>query len=175
VSFVDTMPRSNEPIVIRQAWARDRQAIEAMSLEAVNWNPERVALSAAEFAAEPALHRYVAGWPRSGDVGVVAEADGAVVGAAWLRFFDALDPGYGYIDRAIPELSVGVAPDWRGQGVGGRLIAALVDLARDRGIAAVSLSVELGNPARTLYERHGFRSVERNGDAITMRRDIREA
>jgi GNAT superfamily N-acetyltransferase len=159
-------------IEIRQARSGDRAFIESMAVEAVNWDPARATLSPEAIAADPTLERYLAGWPRPGDLGVVAEADGVAIGAAWLRFFDASEPGYGFIAADIPEISIAVLPGWRGQGIGGRLLDRLVDLARTEGIGAMSLSVEAANRARHLYERHGFRPVVGHGDAITMRLDL---
>jgi len=43
--------------------------------------------------------------------------------------------------------------------VGGALLGALLDEARAQGYAALSLSVNRQNPARALYERHGFRDA----------------
>ena len=47
----------------------------------------------------------------------------------------------------------------RGHGIGGQLLAALVEQAGEDGYPALSLSVERGNPAISLYERHGFRPL----------------
>jgi len=44
----------------------------------------------------------VSAWPQPDDLGVVAETD-QPIGATWLRFFTASDPGYGFIDAAIPR------------------------------------------------------------------------
>jgi hypothetical protein len=54
---------------------------------------------------------YVAPW-QLGDLDVVAE-DAYAVGAAWLGFFTANDPGYGFVDVATPGLSVGGRVAWR--------------------------------------------------------------
>jgi GNAT superfamily N-acetyltransferase len=159
-------------IEIRQASSVDRAFIESMAVEAVNWDPTRPAMSPAAIAAEPIYGRYLAGWLRPDDLGVVAEADGIAVGAAWLRFFDASEPGYGFIAQDIPEISIGVRAGWRGQGIGGQLLDRLVDLARERRIVAISLSVEPANAAMRLYKRHGFRPVASNGDALTMQLDL---
>jgi GNAT superfamily N-acetyltransferase len=164
--------RTDRVIAIRRADGRDRAFLEAMSVEAANWDPARPAMSAEAVAAVPELRRYIAGWPRPTDLGVVAEADGVPIGAAWLRSFSATAPGYGFISEGIPELAIGVVPGWRGGGVGGRLLDALVDLARASGIVAISLSVEVANPARRLYERRGFRPVAGDGGAVTMRLDL---
>ena len=117
---------------------------------------------------EPELSRYVDGWGRPGDLGVIAELDGRPVGAAWLRLWSAEDYGYGFVDPATPELSMAVTPGHRGRGIGSRLLDRLLDAASGL-YPAVSLSVSTTNPARRLYERFGFRTIERASDSITMR------
>lgn len=55
-----------------------------------------------------------------------------------------------------------VAPDWRGQGVGGELMWRAVGAFRARGCEAVSLTVTASNAgAVRLYERMGFRTLRR--------------
>ena len=41
-------------------------------------------------------------------------------------------------------------------------------MAAEDGFSSVSLSVEPGNPARKLYERHGFSIVDEGAEAWTM-------
>lgn len=54
-------------------------------------------------------------------------------------------------------ISLWVAPFARGQGVGDRLIRAVVEWAGAAGAPRVALSVRAGNkPAIRLYRRHGF-------------------
>jgi hypothetical protein len=61
--------------------------------------------------ADPAIARYVEGWgTRSGDSGLIALVQRVPVGAAWLRFFPASDPGYGFVDERTPER---VSQYWR--------------------------------------------------------------
>jgi GNAT superfamily N-acetyltransferase len=120
----------------------------------------------------PHVRKYLDGWGRPGDAGVVAlDEDGVRLGAAWYRRFPVEDPGYGFVSPDVPELSIGVAAAARGRGVGGRLLAALVAMARAQGYRALSLSVDRRNPARALYERHGFRDAGVSGSAdssVTM-------
>ena len=123
--------------------------------------------------ADPQVSLYIDGWPRTGDEGVVAEDDaGRRVGAAWYRLFTAEQHGYGFIDPAVPEVTVAVKRSARGRGVGRRLLEELVKRAHSNGISALSLSVEADNPAVRLYERMGFVRVGRVGNAWTMRRDL---
>src|SRR5215207_4210556 len=50
-----------------------------------------------------------------------------------------------------------VAPERRGQGIGGSIVRYVVDEARRRQRRAVYLEVRTDNPARRLYHRLGFR------------------
>ena len=90
------------------------------------------------------------------------------MGAAWLRFLPERDPGYGFVDAATPELSMGVVRSSRGRGVGTGLLAALIASVREHALGALSLSVEPDNHARRLYERSGFRQVGMVDGSLTM-------
>lgn len=54
----------------------------------------------------------------------------------------------------ISELHV--APEARGQGLGSQMLDFAERLASDRGAPAIALHTLTTNPARRLYERHGF-------------------
>lgn len=112
--------------------------------------------------------KYVRGYGRAGDSGVVALLDGAPVGAAWYRLFSAEDPGYGYVRDDVPELALAVREHARRIGVARTLLTRLLADATAQGLPAVSLSVEPENPARVLYERLGFVKVAERGAARTM-------
>jgi GNAT superfamily N-acetyltransferase len=120
-----------------------------------------------EVLAVPELAHYIDGWPAAGDFGVVAETDGPI-GAAWWRHFSARDPGYGFVDEATPEISIGVLPRARGAGTGTSILEALIRAARDRTLRRLSLSVEGENLARRLYKRLGFDEVATVGGSVTM-------
>jgi GNAT superfamily N-acetyltransferase len=153
--------------VIRPADAGDFPFLRAMLFEAAHWRAGTPRPATEETFAHPALARYVEGWGRAGDAGVVAGEGGRRVGAAWYRLFSADRPGYGFVDARTPELSVGVLAHARGRGVGTALVHALLEQARGAGFEAISLSVEPDNPAVRLYERAGFTRVGGTG-AWTM-------
>src|SRR5690606_2173182 len=116
-----------------------------------------------ELRGVPALARYVEGWGRPTDLGVVAvgaagNGAGDPVGAAWARLLAGDEAGYGHVDDDTPELSIAVAPGRRAGGVGELMLSALVTRARSVA-SGLSLSVRAGNPARRLDERAGFRPV----------------
>jgi [ribosomal protein S18]-alanine N-acetyltransferase len=105
---------------------------------------------------------------------IVAEAGLRVVGYA--VFWTVLDQS---------ELgNVAVAPGWRRQRVGDRLVAEVIRRAEARGAREVFLEVRPSNaPARRLYERYGFVQVGRRRnyyqdpveDALVLRRPLRPA
>ena len=154
---------------LRLADAGDLATLEDMLLEAVNWSPDRNELTLEELRMNDMLVRYVEEWPRDGDAGVIAEGDDGVLGAAWFRRFARGRPGFGFIDEFTPELSVAVAPGWRGRGFGSELLVALIEVGRERRFDGLALSVESRNRAVQLYRRIGFVvAVDENG-SYTMR------
>ncbi len=154
-------------VLLREATAEDLPALIDAVFHAVNWQGTVRRTLQAVFA-DPQLSHYVTGWPRPDDFGVVAVAGAATVGAAWCRTFPATDPGYGFVADDVPEVSLGVMPEWRGCGIGTALLDDLIARARIRHLAAVSLSVEDGNRARNLYQRAGFSVVGRAGASDVM-------
>jgi len=153
-------------VVVRRGGAQDGRFLRDMLHHAYYWR-ERVPGSL--------VSRYVRGWGRAGDTAVIALENGFPVGAAWFRLFTGAEPGYGFVDERTPELAIAVVPSKRGHGVGEELLVALVERARASGYEALSLSVEPGNPARKLYERHGFEVVGQGPEAWTMRASVASA
>lgn len=140
------------PHSVATATPADEPLLWAMLFEASHAAEQN--MTSDELRSVPELARYVEGWGRPGDLGVVGGPSGGA-GAAWLRLFPADNPGYGYVDDATPELAIGVASQLRGSGLGTTLLRRLLADARQR-YDAVSLSVRQSNPALRLYERLGF-------------------
>jgi RsiW-degrading membrane proteinase PrsW (M82 family)/ribosomal protein S18 acetylase RimI-like enzyme len=155
-------------LVLRPATGADLDFLAEMLVEAANWDGKRET-TRASVEADPHSWRYLAGWQRPTDFGVIASDGTEHVGAAWARFGTATDAGYGHVTDDVPEVTIAVSPAVRGRGVGRMMLAALTDTARGRGLPGMSLSVEDGNqPARKLYELSGFVVVDRNGNSDTM-------
>lgn len=68
--------------------------------------------------------------------------------------------GYGGMHVVFDEAhvtNVAVHPDWRGQGLGERIMRRLIELAADRGASKMTLEVRASNtPAKRLYAKLGF-------------------
>jgi GNAT superfamily N-acetyltransferase len=77
-----------------------------------------------------------------------------------------------YVHRGASDIrimDIAMAPEFRGLGIGTSLLQALVAEAEASG-RKLSIHVEANNPARTLYERIGFRAVGEHGVYVLMER-----
>ncbi len=140
-------------VLLRPLTAADAEALVAFVAMATSapgreQPPEELATQA---------HQWLEGW-NGRELGIGCEDDGQLVGAAWARVVDrvlARDPDTG---APLPELIIAVAEHWRGAGLGGQLIDALMQRAHTEGIAGLVLTVSERNPvAVRLYEQVGFR------------------
>ena len=98
-------------------------------------------------ATEPPVdvEERAASWTLHGTLVAVAGAE--IVGSLHL---DASRHGFG-------EIGMAVARDWRGRGVGSALLAAAIELARERDLHKLSLGVFAHNAAAiALYRKFGF-------------------
>ena len=150
------MPSSDAAILLRAATQDDL---------AILW--EFLAIAAYEASVDaakavPFVAAHLAGWRRPQDFGCIAERQGVSVGAAWARQFTPDEQSPFYVDERTPEITIGVKPNWRGQGIGGMLLDALLAEVQRRGVR-LCLNVRHDNQARRLYERVGFRSVPGSG------------
>lgn len=152
---------------LRQAVAEDFTFLATMLGEAAVWRPDKQTPTADEVLADPRYAMYLTGWPRQGDCGLVAEQDGPL-GAAWYRTYTEMSHGYGFVAEDVPELSIAVIASRRHEGIGRLLLTGLIEASEVQGYAALSLSVNISNPARGLYESVGFQTVETRESGITM-------
>ena len=71
--------------------------------------------------------------------------------------------GYAVLMVALEEahlLNFAIAAEWQNQGVGGRFLAHMVEVAREAGCQIVYLEVRPSNlPARHLYRKMGFQQI----------------
>lgn len=106
---------------------------------------------------------------KAADLGVVAmDVKQEPLGGAWVRL---LENGYAK-DKTIPELAMAVFPEYRGKGIGSRLLESLINEASSCGnkddFPGICLSCRCDNKrAMQLYKKHGFSQVE--GTRVTNR------
>jgi ribosomal protein S18 acetylase RimI-like enzyme len=77
-----------------------------------------------------------------------------------------------YVHRGASDIrimDIALAPAFRGRGIGTGLLRALIAEAQ-ASARKLSIHVEMNNPARTLYERLGFRVAGEHGVYVLMER-----
>jgi [ribosomal protein S18]-alanine N-acetyltransferase len=135
-----------------------------------------------EDAWSPEMFADEVGQPADARLYLVAErtppTPQALAGYAGIMFVPGAAGGGGSAD----VLTIAVARDWWGRGIGSALLETLTAEARRRECAEVFLEVRKDNPrARGLYLRRGFVEIgvrrgyyqPANVDAIVMRKDLR--
>ncbi len=158
--------------VIRTATNADLPIIQRTLYEAVTWRGKDGVPPVDQAVQHPEMQLYHAGWGRPGDIGVIAEIEGSPVGAAYGRTFTEEAHGHGYVDPETPELAIAVWDGAAGRGIGTALMHAFHDTARREGFAAVSLSVNHGNFAESMYRAMGYEVLEDDGESLLMIRHL---
>ena len=127
--------------------------------------PEGVAAPPRSIIEQEDLQVYVRDfgrWPD--DLCLVAEVDGKIVGAVWVRVMD----DYGHVDDRTPSLAISLHKDYRNQGIGTQLLNQMLELLRQKGYRSVSLSVQKANYALRMYQKAGFEVIADRGEEVLM-------
>ena len=118
----------------------------------------------------PELQVYVKDFGKfKDDKCIVAEVDGKIIGAIWSRIMN----DYGHIDDETPSLAMSIYKNFRGRGIGTKLLNEMIKFLQALNYKAVSLSVQKKNFAMKIYERAGFKIFLENDDYI-MTRNLKE-
>ncbi|MCL2841378.1 MAG: GNAT family N-acetyltransferase [Defluviitaleaceae bacterium] len=136
---------------IRTIQPKDYPLLEDFLFHAI-YIPQGEAIPERKIIFEPEIFIYIKDFGKEHDTGVVAEESGKIIGAAWTRII----PAYGNIDDETPELAISVLPEFRGKGIGEKLMTHLFQLLRKSGYTRTSLSVQKNNPATRFYQRLGY-------------------
>jgi len=127
-----------------------------------------------EIIEDKSLSRYIENWGKDNfDIAMVMEIDNQPVGAIWGRLLTVENKGFGYVDDSTPELSMAVKIEYRNQGIGTKLIKAIVSEYQKIGVKYLSLSVDKANKARNLYKRLGCEIVAETETSWTMKKRIK--
>ena len=127
--------------------------------------PEGVEVPPREIVNLPELQVYIRDFgAQPHDHCLVAEAEGVVVGAVWVRDM----PDYGHVADGVPSFAISVRPEHRGRGIGTKLMQAMLDLLRQKGYKKASLSVQKTNYAARMYTKLGFRTIGENDEEYIM-------
>lgn len=95
---------------------------------------------------------------------IVADEDGKVIGAVWTRIMN----DYGHVDDSTPSFAISLYKEFRGRGIGTKLMYEMLKLLRSHGYEKASLAVQKANYAVRMYEKVGFEIVDENDEEFIM-------
>ncbi len=99
---------------------------------------------------------------------LVAEYDNKIVGVCWTRIMN----DYGHIDNDTPSFAISLYEEYRGKGIGTKLMKAMLKLLKDKGYKKASLSVQKNNYAVKMYKNVGFKIIDENKEEYIMSCDL---
>ncbi len=155
-------------VIVREITPADYPLLENFIYHAI-FVPPGMDAPPREIIHHPDVFIYIDGFGgKPGDCGVVTEARGKVVGAAWERII----PAFGHVDDETPELAISVLPEYRRQAVGTLMMKRLFGLLRERGYKQTSLAVQKENAAVRFYQRLGYKTVRESDEEYIMVKDL---
>lgn len=113
---------------------------------------------------QPELQEYIADFGKADDWCLVAETNGKIVGAVWVRIMN----DYGHIDDETPSFAISLYEEYRHLGIGTALMREMLKLLKDRGYKQTSLSVQKANYAVNMYRKVGFEVISENEEEYIM-------
>ena len=95
---------------------------------------------------------------------IIADDDGRAVGAVWTRIMN----DYGHVDDETPSFAISLFKEYRGRGIGTRMMKEMLKLLKANGYKQASLAVQKANYAVRMYEKAGFKTVDENEEEFIM-------
>ena len=127
--------------------------------------PDGVEPPSREIIYEPDLKIYYEDFGEGeADYCFVADDDGKVVGAVWTRIMN----DYGHVDDEIPSFAISLFKEYRGKGIGTKLMIKMLELLKAKRYKQASLAVQKANYAVKMYEKVGFKTVDENSEEYIM-------
>lgn len=99
---------------------------------------------------------------------IVAEYDNKIVGACWTRIMN----DYGHIDNDTPSFAISLYEEYRGKGIGTKLMKTMLKLLKEKGYKKASLSVQKNNYAGKMYKNVGFKIIDEKEEEYIMLSDL---
>ena len=94
------------------------------------------------------------------DYCLVAEAEGRVIGAVWVRISNE----YGHVDDETPSFAISLYKEYRNNGIGTALMIKMLEILKGKGYKKASLGVNKENYTVRMYQNVGFEIVGDGAD-----------
>ncbi|RNC64896.1 GNAT family N-acetyltransferase [Proteiniphilum sp. X52] len=155
-------------IVIRKIRKNEIGKLEDMLYEAIYQTDELNPIPRSVLNI-PEINVYIKDFGKlSHDYCLVADLDGKIIGAVWVRVISGAVKGYGYIDDKTPEFALSLFKEYRNKGIGTELMKKMIEHLREKGYKQTSLSVQKENYAVKLYKKLGFEIIAENDEDYLM-------
>lgn len=150
--------------LIRQARKDEYNLLDDFIYEAI-FIPKGTEAPPKSIIINPDLQIYVSDFGKEKhDNCLVAEVDGKVIGAVWVRIMN----DYGHIDETTPSFAISLYKQYRGNGIGTDMMKKMLLLLKEKGYKKASLAVQKENYALKMYLKVGFKIVDENKEEYIM-------
>jgi ribosomal protein S18 acetylase RimI-like enzyme len=150
--------------MIRKMAAEEYPLLEEFLYQAI-FVPEGVEPPLRSITNQPELQVYIRDFGSAdSDRALVAVCGDKIVGAVWTRIMD----DYGHIDDDTPSFAISLYKEYRGRGIGTRMMNEMLVLLKEKGYKQASLAVQKANYAVRMYEKVGFITVNENEEEFIM-------
>ncbi len=161
-------------IVIRKIKEKEINILEDMLYNAI-YQSEGKPLIPKDIIKSPEINAYIKSFgKKQNDHCLIAETDGKIVGAVWVRILADEIKGFGNIDCQTPEFAISLFKEYRNKGYGTMLMKEMIVYLKNKGYKQASLSVNKDNYAVHMYQKLGFSIIKENKDDFLMLLDLEE-
>jgi ribosomal protein S18 acetylase RimI-like enzyme len=155
-------------IIIREIGENEIDKLEDMLYEAV-YQPDKNNPIPRDVIKVPRVYAYIDDFGKSNDdYCFVADLNGRIIGAVWVRIITGKIKGYGNVDSQTPEFAISLFEEYRNQGIGTKLMNKMINHLQKSGYKQASLSVQKENYAVKLYKKVGFKIIDENDEDYIM-------
>jgi ribosomal protein S18 acetylase RimI-like enzyme len=143
--------------------------LEQLLYEAI-FIPEGIEKPSFDIIKTPELQVYINNFGNKiDDYCLVAEDDDEkIIGGVWVRIISGEITGFGYVDDETPEFAISLFEKYRNQGIGTKLMLAMIDYLRNKKYKQCSLAVQKANYAVKMYKNIGFQIIKEKEEEFLM-------
>lgn len=165
--------KNNNEIIIRELREMEFDVLEDMLYQSI-YQPDETNPIAREVISIPSVRVYIDGFgKKKDDHCIVADLNGKVIGAVWVRILADEIKGYGNVDDETPEFAISLFKEYRKRGIGTLLMKKMISYLKKKNYKQTSLSVQKENYAVRMYRKLGFEIIGENDDDYLMLLDLK--
>jgi ribosomal protein S18 acetylase RimI-like enzyme len=153
---------------IRALKKTEIKILESLLYEAI-FIPKGIEKPPFDIINQPELQVFIDNFgEKKDDYCLVVEIAGQIVGGAWVRIISGEIKGFGNIDNKTPEFAISLFEQYRNQGIGTKLMLAMIDYLQNKKYKQCSLAVQKANYAVKMYQNIGFQIIKEKSEEFLM-------